>query len=113
MNCVACKDGHVETMLVEHYPCKCGDTISIEYLACFECGALWRALDGEYVKDSLMLPDTLEDENGFQVSESPTTMGGLIHKCVKCNSVCYEVGFDMYKCSLCGFEWEVIDGELL
>jgi hypothetical protein len=48
------------------------------------------------------------------------TMSDLIHKCLTCNEICYEVEADfsdeeekhkvyaLYKCPNCGFMWEVI-----
>ncbi len=48
------------------------------------------------------------------------SMSDLIHKCLSCNEICYEVEADfsdeekkhkvyaLYECPNCGFSWEVI-----
>lgn len=37
------------------------------------------------------------------------SMSELIHKCLKCNEPAFAVGRNLYRCSDCGFEWEVVD----
>lgn len=37
------------------------------------------------------------------------TMADLVHKCMKCQAVAYEIKPGFYECVECGFSWEVID----
>lgn len=40
-----------------------------------------------------------------QVSDK--SMFDLVHKCLRCDEMAYEFEFGVYKCSKCGFIWEV------
>jgi ribosomal protein L37E len=40
--------------------------------------------------------------------ELKRTMQEVIHKCLRCNAIAYEIQSQSYYCSHCGFEWEVI-----
>lgn len=36
------------------------------------------------------------------------TMGEVIHKCIRCNGVVFEVEEGVFICPHCGFEWEIL-----
>ena len=38
-----------------------------------------------------------------------SSMSSMIHKCLKCQAVAYETKEGNYRCTDCGFEWEVVD----
>lgn len=123
MECCIC--GSKSTMVFDNeiIPChKCGESINLEYYSCRDCGAVWKALDGNlleciYTEDErseapVDLKEILnnDDFGSVQVIELTKrgTMDEMIHKCLMCNTVSYEVAAGLFHCPDCGFEWEVI-----
>jgi len=62
-------------------------------------------------KDFDDLISTLTYKDGFMVTEmerGKEIMGDYVHHCLKCDGLSFEIEENLYRCSECGFEWEVI-----
>ena len=48
---------------------------------------------------------------GKKIEKNDHAMTKMIHKCLRCNKMAYEISNGLFKCSNveCGFEWEVIN----
>jgi hypothetical protein len=48
-----------------------------------------------------------------KIDKNKYTMAEMIHRCLRCDKVAYEVGDGVFKCfdDKCGFGWEVIECE--
>jgi acetyl-CoA carboxylase beta subunit len=53
------------------------------------------------------LNDLVKDFMTF-IAEPKNTMQEIIHKCLRCDTISYEIQPQLYHCPDCGFEWEVI-----
>jgi len=136
MICTSCGSKKDAAFFTEDYTCKCGEKILFEYNMCPDCGLMWRSVNGEVMKNSVihiddfsnafMIPPTkLEpaDEDMLKNMEKElskvdkirrgesTSMADYIHNCLKCGAVAHEAKNGLYKCSECGFEWEVVSFE--
>lgn len=123
MECVSC-EGKGKVFAVESYPCShCNEKLVMEYYMCEACGLVWRTIDGIVDQDSLF---TEEDRGDFEADgmeqalselmmrkDATRSMDECINRCLRCNSISYEVKKGSFKCSDsdCGFEWEVIECE--
>lgn len=120
MVCFNCKSKSTMTYFSEIIPCShCGGQIIIMYNSCVDCGAVWKSIDDEFF-ESMLIPDPSiipMIEEGFQVHlddslkaplKDNSTMSEIVHRCIKCESIAYEVNPEVYHCSKCGFEWEVL-----
>lgn len=107
--------GHV--MHIDKFPCKCGDTVQIEYAVC-DCGLSWRAVDGVFLDGCNIsisnIQELLEEVDEFLVDqevfndEDPVDfMEELIHKCLRCGELAAQLKANSYECTVCGFSWEV------
>lgn len=124
MKCMYCGEDDSVTILVESLPCKhCGGEIRIEYNVCKQCGLAWKTVDGEVVEnttffdmglDELFGDEFLADEFEFDIPfMSPhkiesSHMSDYVHKCLKCQTICFEIEENRWECPKCGFSWEVI-----
>lgn len=118
MSCVSCSYVGNTVFFTEEYPCKCGDTVVVSYNMCPSCGSFWRSCNGDILDEvdvinSIELRDmiigndvTIDD---CFVEQGDLTMEDCIIRCVKCNSVAYEISTNKYKCSECPAEWEVLE----
>lgn len=43
-----------------------------------------------------------------KIDRGEASMADYIHKCIKCESTAVDVNNEFYKCTDCGFEWEVV-----
>ena len=60
MICLNCRSEEYLVIYTEEYPCShCGEDITIEFCTCTECGALWRAVDGKIIEESIVTTDDL------------------------------------------------------
>ena len=121
MECVNC-GGKGEVFATESYPCShCGEKLIMEYCMCPTCGIVWRTIDGIVDQDSLFTEEARIDfeVDGMEQAlnelmmnkETERSMDECINRCLRCNSISYEVKKGSFKCSDpdCGFEWEVIE----
>jgi len=126
MKCIYCDDDNGVTILVESLPCKhCGEEIRIEYNICKVCGLAWKTVDGEAVEnnatffdmglDEIFSDDELFGEFNFNIpfdveqhGVKSSYMSDYIHKCLKCQTACFESEENRWECPECGFTWEVI-----
>ena len=120
MKCVGCGSDDAMIALIEAFPCKhCSKEIRIEYNVCKSCGITWKSVDGEFFSDTTIFDvglGNLFDEEKSDVSfdeliknvKNKSYMGDYIHKCLRCQSLAYEVEKNLYRCPICDFEWEVI-----
>ena len=122
MECIHCNQDTGATILVESLPCKhCNGEIRMEYNVCKECGMAWKTIDGELVENTTFFDMGLDDIfaaedfqefdmvlNWDQRHVQSSQMADYIHKCFKCQTVCFEVEGNRWECPCCGFTWEVI-----
>lgn len=102
MNCVNCKCNNVSTFFAEIVPCAyCNGKNDVEYHACKSCGLIWKSINNKIV-DHIMFTDP---NLGLSLSSS---MDEIIHKCLRCDKIAFEIESNLYHCSDCGFEWEVV-----
>lgn len=121
MECINCKSDTALTVLVETFPCKhCNSEINMEYNVCKECGFAWKTMDGELFSGTAFFDASLgnlfgDEEEIERLFNMITDTDGYdecmqdhVHKCLKCHAIAYKVDENLYKCSGCGFEWEII-----
>lgn len=126
MLCPVCGSKDTYVIFVESLPCgHCGEMTDYDHGICKDCGNMWRALGDEVlnctseftdeVVDEEELMKLLSDELGkdfdaVQVIEvnNKGTMDELVHRCLRCGAISYEIKPKFYHCPSCSFEWEVI-----
>lgn len=126
MECVKCGKDSGIMVLIETFQCNhCDSEIHMEYNVCKECGAAWKTVDGDLISGSVLFDVGLgeifgdDEEMEFDLMMSIDKedikreiqsfyMSDYVHKCLKCQTVCYETEENLYKCPKCNFEWEVI-----
>lgn len=115
-----CPDCGKKTGIVMHIdkiPCTCGRSIVVEYIACV-CGYSWRAADGVFMDgcqitvedvEELLgeVEEFFEDQDIFKGENSGNSMEDLIHKCLRCGKIATQTKQNLYKCTVCGFSWEM------
>jgi len=131
MLCHNCKRDSGGIMYKDVITCsKCGEHIVVDYCSCHICGYTWRLNNGEFLDGNMVDEEGLEqmlEEIGTLMEEefgedaeyvvkrsenkSYLNMSDMIHKCIKCGEIAYLIGDYDFKCSSCGFEWEVLKGE--
>jgi len=131
MNCPACNDGKVVILHTDEFECtECKSKVEIKYCLCRGCGGAFRTNNEIFLDDAFVMSDPetsqilgeifegLAAEMGEVVKEIKThddaredIMSNLIHKCIRCGDLSvYKNGND-FKCSACGFEWEILKDE--
>jgi len=114
MKCIGCGKNSATIALIEAFPCRhCNGEIHLEYNVCQECGKAWKTVDGEFISGTMLFDTGLGEayygeEEMKDEEEKMSYMNDYIHKCLKCNSIACEVEPNLYRCPICGFEWEVI-----
>jgi len=117
MLCINCMSGKVDVFCTETLPCvHCDGVNVINYNVCQECGAVWKSsgnilLEGTMVVDPELvgtIKDSIEDV--FNVNEEvvKVSMKDLVHKCIRCGVMSYEIENKVFHCPECGFEWEIL-----
>lgn len=120
IKCEHCSSYNTLSFFVEHIPCShCEEVIEVSYNVCQDCGLVWKTVDGELLDGVIFA----EPELGGMIDESytairdiirnsepeaPGTMNEVIHKCLRCGTLSYEVEPQLYHCPDCGFEWEIL-----
>jgi ribosomal protein L37E len=128
MECPNCKKNSGGVMYKDVITCdKCGEHLVIDYCTCHVCGYTWRLNNGVFIDGNLideeaigqMLDelDILIDselkntaEAVFENVGSVKRMSDILHKCIRCGEPAYRTSECNFKCSLCGFEWEMLNG---
>ena len=124
MACFNCGSENVEVFFVENIPCShCDGKTELVYAGCNDCHIMWKSVDDKIINTSLdaglkidgvLSDDDLECiDNLFlplneEIIPDVTTMSSMIHKCIRCKAVSYEVKPNYYHCPECGFDWEVL-----
>lgn len=116
MNCPNCKGNNILIFFSENIPCKhCGEDNEVEGLVCQDCGAMWRSIEGEILDETILskqlvdnLFEPLDLEFDINATELNSTMNEVVHRCIRCNTISYEIAPNHYHCPECSFEWEVI-----
>ena len=121
MNCVDCNKESDTVFYREVYPCStCGDLTIVEYNACKYCGTVWKTANGHpmdpaktKIKDFAEILDNKDFKDFFDYigkhdNEIAASMDQCVHRCLKCNTVAFEIAEGTYKCASCGFEWEAV-----
>lgn len=125
MECIGCgNEEGVKTLFVEELPCKhCGGGIGVAYNVCTSCGMAWRSVDGEPMLESTVFDmneldgvfDDYDDLPDIAINmthkSTESYMSDYVHKCLRCNSVCYQSGDNKFECPDCGFGWEIIKAD--
>ena len=111
--CLACKSDEVCQFYVDWPTCT-------TYYVCRKCGKVWREIAGivpaeDFMFDEVEMLSLLPSDVFDALTETAvnTSMLDLVHRCIKCQTIAFEVEVGMYKCSdsECGFEWEVYQSE--
>lgn len=130
MICIECGSDNAEVFFSEDIPCShCGGTTELHYNVCNNCNLMWKTVDDEVISNSIesarlidefidsdeemdlqkFLTETMDHIINLNLVDSEiTTMKDLVHKCLRCESISYEVKPRFYHCPECGFEWEVL-----
>ena len=137
MNCIHCGSSNTDVFFKEDIPCcHCEGAITVVYEACGDCNLMWKSVDGEVISNSADTLDELNDVLLYELDKGPVisdeeamvamddflnflkeeaddspivdSMQDLLHKCLRCESISYEVRPRHYLCPECGFEWEVL-----
>ena len=128
MVCINCGSTNTEIFFVEAIPCKdCGGLSCIEYHSCKDCQSIWKTLDGEFFKSIPDVPEVLVDDfSVFELTEEDLdtviaefdtfvksveekpSMKDMIHHCIRCDAIAFEVKPLSFYCPKCDFEWETL-----
>ena len=119
MSCIKCGNDDVLLFTNEFIPCNhCGERVEITYYICPVCNVVWREIGGSVDMDYIFDPaehnfnanvDSMLDFIVGGLGGEGRTMDECVIRCLKCNAISFEIGDGLYKCSECGFEWEIID----
>lgn len=128
MNCIRCGSSKSFVFLTEKIPCTCCNNYTdLCYYSCESCGNIWRVVDGKPLEEGFM-SHSMEEVRELNLSETTleelqkaieaaekeaeeipvNTMSDMLHRCLRCENIAYEVSNRCFKCPKCGFEWEVI-----
>lgn len=135
MKCPDCEKDSGAVMMVDTIICdRCGDELDISYCSCI-CGYTWRLKNDEFLDGSKIdeesidqllkdvesvLDEELADviDDAFDEATPPkkrsprkySNMSDMLHSCIKCGEMAYPSDDYSFKCSVCGFEWEILEG---
>lgn len=127
MKCINCDSIDASDFFSEHIPCShCDETTELVYSACPDCNIVWKSVNGVAIHNSLEsareideffdahtdpeMHDFLNDafKDFMEITGNSRTMNELIHRCLRCETISYEVRPRFYHCPECNFEWEVL-----
>ena len=139
MICFKCDSKQEAAFFQEEFPSShCDGKNLVEYNICPDCGWMWRSVNGVVFDDSQMNvgdlgdfaglimgthPDMTEEELAMmdninehllkidKMDSGQASMSDYVHKCLECNSTAVDVNDGQYKCTDCGFEWEIVKFE--
>jgi hypothetical protein len=93
----------------------CNEINKIHCNVCQDCGFVWKDNEGQLVNDITFEDETLKELlEGVEIAlteefdENLSTMGEVIHRCLRCETISYEIKQGLYHCPECSFEWEII-----
>jgi hypothetical protein len=117
MNCINCGSGDFNTFFNELLPCShCNEVNEVSYHACKNCGLIWKSIGDKILEGVIfaepelgqIINDTLDKFTSLVLDPPQRSMKEIIHKCLRCGILSFEIGPKLYHCPDCGFEWEVI-----
>ena len=117
MNCVNCGSENFNIFFTETIPCHhCNEDNDISYHACQVCGLIWKSIGDKILEGAIFSEPNLGqflnepiDEIPFFIEKSyKNSMREIIHKCLLCNAISFEIEPELYHCPDCGFEWGII-----
>lgn len=114
MDCPSCGSENTSVFHIENFPCShCSVVNEISYNFCHACRISFKETGGEVIAALRFSGDALtgliEEEVKLAVKdEGCRTMGEVVHRCLRCEAIAFEVEEKSYKCSVCDFEWETI-----
>lgn len=111
MNCVSCKSKNSNTFFTEVVSCShCNKDNNIAYHACQDCGLIWKSVDNKIMENIMFTDPDLGQllSNSLDENYTNNSMNEIIHKCLRCNTIAFEIKHNLYHCPDCSFEWEVI-----
>ena len=121
MKCCSCGTNNVIVFFEETLPCgHCNMDNTILYNFCGECSCVFKTVNGKVVNAATFTDTELANMMSMDVddvreimqspiqSASPRTMDEMVHKCLDCNALAFEVEPGLFKCSECDFEWEIL-----
>lgn len=125
-SCIKCKDMEARPFLVEPIKCnKCDDITYIIYFKCSKCNTVWKSVNDVVVSfihaidlDKLPIIQDLADTinkpkvipSNFKITPEVDSMVNLVTKCIRCNSIAFEIEEGIWKCPKCNFEWDTQKG---
>jgi predicted RNA-binding Zn-ribbon protein involved in translation (DUF1610 family) len=106
MNCPTCSSSNVAVFLDEEITCfSCKEVNTVSISICESCGFIWKSVQGEVIFGSY----SSETDASNTINKSIThSMQDLVHKCIMCDNLAFETSPNLFSCSDCGFEWEII-----
>jgi len=140
MKCYKCENSPESAFFQEGFPCgHCDENNLLEYNICPNCGLMWRSVNGNVIEDSQIhiqdlgdfagimagpQPEDMSDEEAAimnniaeamsrvdKIERGEASMSDYVHKCLQCESTAVDVNNGLYKCTDCGFEWEIVKFE--
>lgn len=120
MLCASCGSDKVLVFFEEKIICSHCNTVNIlSYNLCTACGLVWHSIGDEPLEGTMVISPMLREiiKKDINVEDLIVsvdsnnvkgTMEEVVHKCIRCNSVAFEVAPGYYHCPKCNFEWEVI-----
>lgn len=124
--CAKCGSENAFVFLEEPVPCEeCHNIITVRYIKCKDCGTLCKIAGNIVIAvleaEELFFPaGTPVDFMAELLAIDPVpvvehviddgSMESQIRRCIRCDTMAYEIAEGVYKCSAtnCGFEWEIV-----
>lgn len=125
MKCIHCDSNLTSVFLIEYIPCgHCNKDIELVYATCPSCNIVWKSVSGVVINTSFddmdfddvdtssdveeMMNEAFKDFMDERYDVTPVSMSDMVHKCLRCEAVSFEIKPRFYHCPDCGFEWEVL-----
>lgn len=117
MDCFNCGSSNVTVFFRELFSCcHCELENELVYNMCQDCNTAFKTVGDEVVASARITGDDLaslvqlssKEIAAALKEEMPRSMNEIIHRCLKCDSVAYEISDEQYECPVCGFSWGTI-----
>jgi len=116
MLCPKCDSDNIQLFNEKIITCiHCDGTNTISTYACEDCGSIWNATNGvietNYIlsgKEAKSIFDVAVENHKSRPVDKKAYMEDMVHTCIRCNAIAYEVEEDQYSCPECGFTWETL-----
>jgi len=116
MECPACGSEEVYKFVDEIFECgSCGEVNTLSVAVCATCGTFWKEFNGAPVEGTCLTKQDLshmskhiaEVLDKHEENSGKASMYDVVHKCIRCDSVAYDLGDGNFECPDCGFTWEI------